>query len=351
MKELREFLIQLMITPGLSGHEAPIRELIAQTWEPLVDEIAVSALGSLHGLRRGRGEGPRPSLLIAAHMDVVGLMVAGVEGEFIRLSAVGGVDARVLPGQPVLIHGRETVPGLVVLPPDRLLPPEVNAKPVPLEHLLVDAGLPVRRLARLVRVGDLISFAQSPLELTGDSVAGPSLDNRASVAALTCGLQELQRRLHDWDVWAVATSQEEITLGGAATSAFQLQPGLAIALDVTYGSGPGSEEHKTFPLDKGPTLGWGPNIHPGLHKRFKELAEQLEIPYQLEVLPRHSGTDAIALQVAARGVPTMVISLPLRYMHTPVEVVSLKDIRRAGRLLAEFISGLEPNFLEQLSWE
>jgi endoglucanase len=117
------------------------------------------------------------------------------------------------------------------------------------------------------------------------------------------------------------------------------------------GKSTGTPDHKTFPLDKGPTLGLGPNIHPGVHSTFKEVADNLEIPYAVEVMPRHSGTDAYALQVAAEGIPTMVVSIPLRYMHTPVEVVALKDIRRTAHLLSEFIAHLDSDYMEKLTLE
>jgi endoglucanase len=164
-------------------------------------------------------------------------------------------------------------------------------------------------------------------------------------------LDLLRQRPHAWDLWAVASVQEEETLGGALTSAFQLRPDLAVAIDVTFAKGPGASDYRTFQMDKGPTLGWGPNIHPGLHERFKKLAEQLEIPFLVEVMPRHSGTDAYALQVSAEGIPSMVISIPLRYMHTPVEMISMKDIERTGRLMAEFIARLEPDFMTTFTWE
>jgi endoglucanase len=226
----------------------------------------------------------------------------------------------------------------------------MKGNPVPLANLLVDTGLPAARLKRLVRVGDLISFAQAPLETCGETLTGHSLDNRASVAALTHCLEELQHRSHAWDVWAVASVQEEETYGGAYTSAFQLRPSLAVAIDVTFASSPGSPSHKTFPMGKGPTLGWGPNVHPALYKNFEELAKRLEIPYTIEPMPRHSGTDAFALQVVAEGIPSMVIGIPLRYMHTPVEMVAIKDITRAGRLLAEFVAELDISFIDQLIW-
>ena len=190
-----------------------------------------------------------------------------------------------------------------------------------------------------------------PVEMAGEVLNGHSLDNRASVAALTVALRELQSKTHAWDVWAAASTQEEVGAKGALTSTIQLRPSLAIAVDVTFGKGPGANGWETFPLGKGITLGLGPNIHPFLHDRFKELADTLEIPCAVEPMPQSSGTDGMTMQLAAEGVPTMVLGIPLRYMHTPVEVVALKDIQRAGRLLAEFIGALEADFIEKIVWE
>ena len=351
MIEILPFLKTLISAPGLSGNEAPIRQIVAEAWRPLVDEIAVSRLGSLHALRRGStpiAAEPRPRILLAAHMDAIGMIVAGIEDGFLRFTQIGGVDPRILPGQRVKVHGREDLLGVVALPPNSLLPPGSGDRPAGMDRLWIDTGLEPDQVNQLVRVGDLVSFDQPPLELSGDALAGHSLDNRASVAALTACLQELGSRRHAWDVWAVATVQEEVSFGGASTSAFELRPDIAVAVDVTFGKGPGASDYNTFGLNKGMTLGWGPNIHPGIFKTFKDLAEELEIPYQIEVMPRHSGTDAYALQVVAEGIPTMVIGIPLRYMHTPVEVVCLKDINRAGRLLAEFIGRLEPDYLQKI---
>jgi putative aminopeptidase FrvX len=351
MSETLQFLKQLISVPGLSGYEAPVRRLVEDAWRPLTDELRISRLGSLHGLRRGNAPEPRPSLMVAAHMDAIGLMVTGLVGGFLRLTHIGGLDSRVLPGQMVMVHGREDLPGTIVQPPPHLLPGEIGSDPVPLEYLLVDVGLLPRQVERLVRVGDLVSFAQPPLELSEDYLAGHSLDNRASVAALTHCLRELQGRPLKWDLWAVASVQEEVTLGGALTSAFQLRPTLAVAIDVTFASSPGSPAHLSFPFGKGPTLGWGPTIHPALQKAFKDLADRLEIPYKLEAMPRRSGTDADALQIAAEGIPTMVLGIPLRYMHTPVEIVAMKDIARTGRLIAEFVAALDEKFMDRLVWD
>jgi endoglucanase len=351
MTDIFPFLKELISAPGLSGHETPVRRLVEDAWRPLTDELHTSRLGSLHGLRRGTIPEPRPSLLVAAHMDAIGLMVTGVVDGFLRLTQVGGLDPRVLPGQMVTVHGREDLPGTIVQPPSHLLPGEIGSNPVPLEYLLVDVGLLPRQVERLVRVGDLVSFAQPPLELSAEYLAGHSLDNRASVAALTHCLRELQGRPLKWNLWAAATVQEEVTLGGALTSANQLRPTLAVAIDVTFASGPGSPSHQSFPFGKGPTLGWGPTIHPALQKAFKDLADRLEIPYKLEVMPRRSGTDADALQIAAEGIPTMVLGIPLRYMHTPVEMVAIKDIARTGRLIAEFAAALDEKFIDTLVWD
>lgn len=351
MTDILPFLKELIAAPGLSGHEGSVRTIIERAWAPLTDELHCSRLGSLHGLHTGTGSQPRPSILLATHMDAIGLMVSQVVDGLLHLTEIGGIDPRVLPGQLVTVHGREDLPGVVIQPPAHLLPPEIGSGPVPLKHLLVDTGLLPAEVGRKVRVGDLVSFAQEPTELGDQIVAGHTLDNRVSVTALTACLDELQGRIHTWDVWAVATTQEEETMGGALTSAFELNPDLAVAIDVTFAKGPGTPETQAYPLGKGVTLGWGPNIHPGLHQAFKKIADRLELPYQMEPLPRHSGTDAYALQVARAGIPTMVVSIPIRYMHTPVEIVSMKDITRAGRLLAEFVCFLDDSFLPSLKFD
>ncbi len=352
MDTTAEFLKTLISLPGLSAYETPVAAVIQERWQTLTDEVRLSRVGSVEALKRGRAAQPRPSILIAAHMDAIGLMVTEIVDGFLRVTAIGGVDARVLPGQEVLVHtGQgEALPGVVVQPPRHLLPDSAASGPVPIQYLLVDVGLRPRQVARRVRVGDRVSFATEPRELAGGLLSGHSLDNRASVAALTVCLEALQTRLHDWDVWAVATVQEEVTLLGAATSAFGLRPDLAIAVDVGFAKGPGANDWRTAPFGK-PLLTLGPNIHPALLKRLQDLAEELEMGYSLELAPHMSGTDAMALQVVAEGIPTAVVGMPLRYMHTPVEAVQVRDVERVGRLLAEFIARLEPDFLDNLTWD
>jgi endoglucanase len=282
-------------------------------------------------------------------MDAIGMMVGTLDDGLLRVVEIGGLEPRVLPGQPVTVHGRRDVLGLVVQPPPHTVPDEDRKRPFPVKYLLVDVGLAPAEVERLARPGDLVSFAQEPFEQGQDRLVGHSLDNRASVAALTACLLELQGRTHLWDLWAVATAMEEETLGGALTSAFALRPTVAVAVDVTWARAPGLPEHRTFPLGGGPTNAWGPNVHPGVHKALKQAAERVEVPLTLEPLPSHSGTDAFALQIAGEGIPTGVLGIPLLNMHTPVETVSIPDIRRTGRLLAEFLTGLPADFAQNLS--
>jgi len=351
MIDLLDLLNKMLTAPGLSGYESPIREIIREVWQPLTDELSVSKIGSLHGLKKGRGDEPRKRVLISAHMDAIGMMVTHIQDGFIRITEIGGIDHRILPGQPVVVHGREDLRGVVVQPPGFLLPDSVGDGPVEMKYLLVDIGLPPEEVPEKVRIGDTVSYAQEPLELTGEALAGHTLDNRVSVAATTLCLQALQNRFHDWDVWAVASAQEEETLGGALTSPFDIRPDIAIVIDVCFAKGTGSADWRSLPFGEGVGLGYGPNIHPALYDAFEKKAKELEIPHHRDLMPKMSGTDAMAVQIVAEGIPCAVLGIPLRYMHTPVETVSLKDIRRAGRLMADFIADLDSDTLDKINWE
>lgn len=360
MTDILPFLKSMISVSGVSGYEAPVAKLIGEKWRTLTDAVTTSRVGSLHGLKRGTssplsvGNGKRPAILIATHMDAIGMMVSKVVDGFLHITNIGGIDVRVLPGAPVTVHASsgEELPGVVVMPSAKLLPESLKSGDVlEIGHLLVDTGLLPREVQKKVKVGDLVSFANEPLELAGEAISGHTLDNRASVAALTVCLEELQARPHVWDVWAVATVQEETSYLGAATSAFEIRPQIAIAVDGTFAKGPGANGWKTHALGKGVGLCMGPNIHPFLHTKLKELAERLEIPWFLDVTTAHSSTDADPLQVTAEGIPTALVEFPIRYMHTPVETVSVKDIQRAGRLLAEFIASLDADFVDTIAWD
>jgi endoglucanase len=349
--EISLLLKSLLSSAGLSGHESPVADLIRAQWTPLADEIHLSRLGSIHALRRGDAAAPRPSLLLSAHMDAVGMMVTDIEDGFLRLTEIGGIDPRLLPGQPVTVHARQPLQGVVAALPSALMPDDAKKDAPGWDHLLVDVGLTPRRVAQLVRVGDLVSFANEPIDLGEGIVSGHSLDNRASVAALTLSLEAVTATSHAWDVWFAATVQEEVGYIGAATSAFALRPDLAIVVDVTYAQAAGAHSWEYFPLGGGPTLGIGPHVHPFLFKRLRALAEKLEIPFSIEPMPVTSLTEAEAVQLTAAGVPTAIVSIPIRYMHSPVEVAALIDIQRAARLLTEFALSLETDFLGKVVWD
>jgi len=351
MTEITPFLKLLLSVPGLSGNEAPARALISDQWRPLVDEISVSKLGSLHALRRSSQPKSAPAILFAAHMDAIGLIVTGIQDGFLRVTEIGGVDPRILPGQAVTVHGSRAFPGLAVLWPDRLVDTRHKNKPPTLKRILVDTGLPAEEVRSVVRVGDLVSFATKPTELSGGTISGHTLDNRASVAALTVCLEELKKVKLDWNLWMVATVQEEETCIGGVTSPFEIQPDIAVAVDVTFAKGPGASDYRAFPMGKGPTIGTGSNIHPYLFKNFKSVAEKYEIPFAVEPLPKGSGTDAVVMQLVGSGIPSAVIGIPLRYMHTPVEEVMIEDIQRTGHLLAAFVQSLDPDTLTNLTRE
>jgi len=364
MSDILPFLKSIISVAGLSGHETPVANLIEKKWTPLVDDLSRSSLGSIHGLKKGTqtigstktGKSPRPSVMIATHMDAIGLMVVRIVDGFLYVTNIGGIDSRVLPGTPVIVHAsgngqQKELYGVVVMPPANLLPEGQATGAIALKYLMIDTGLTPNEVSKQVHIGDRVSFGTEPVEMTGGFISGHTLDNRASVAALTICLEELQAKSHIWDVWALASVQEEVTFAGAFTSAYQLRPTLAVAVDMTFGTGTGSSGYQTFPIGKGVTLGIGPSIHPFLYKRFKEIAERIEIPFANDLMPEYSSTDADALQLTAEGIPTMVISIPQRYMHTPVELVAIKDIQRAGRLLAEFVASLEADFMNKISWD
>jgi len=310
-------------------------------------------MGTSAVLSTGSGKGKRPSVMIATHMDSIGMIVSSISDGFLHISPLGGLDIHVLPGAEVTVHASsgEELPGVIAMPAVRYLPKKERSKAIGLRYLLVDTGLTQRVVEKKVRVGDLVSFANEPLELAGDIVSGHTIDNRASVTALTVCLDELQGKSHVWDVWAVATVQEETSYLGAYTSAFQLRPDIAVVVDGSFAQGPGASDWQTNPMGQGVGLCLGPNMHPFLHTKLKELAERLDIPWYLDVTPKHSGTDAFATQVTMDGIPTALLEFPVRYMHTPVESVSIKDIQRTGRLLAEFILSLEEDFADTIVWE
>lgn len=351
--QLDTLLMELSKTPGVSGYEDPVRETIRAHWEPLADSIEVDALGNLLATRYGSGPEPRPRVLIAAHMDQIGMMVTRIEDQFLRITSVGGIDARVLLSQPVTVHatadGPRALAGLIGSRPPHVLPASARKEYPDLDDLVVDTGIPARQLAKLVQIGDIVTFAAGTAKLGENLVSGPAMDNRASVVAATRVLHSLTGRDHAWDVIVAATVQEEVGLRGAQVTAWHTLPDVAIAVDTTWGVGTGVSEDKGFKLGSGPSLVIGPNAHPKLFAHIREVASTLEISVTPEPMERSSGTDGYAIQISREGVPTAILGIPIRNMHMPVEIVHIKDIERTARLVTETVCGFDDTTLTALA--
>lgn len=351
MLDLKEHLKTMIGAHAPSGHEAPLREIVRETWRDLVNEMDEDGLGSLIGIKRATTPiDPPRRIMLAAHMDEIGMLVRDIVDGFIFLQGQWGMDSRVMLAQTVMVHGKRPLPGVVATMPPHLLTPETSQEYPSFEALVVDVGLSAEEVAELVSIGDIVTQDAPALELQGKRLAGKAMDDRACVAAVSVCLDLLQHMTHSWDVYAVATVQEETGLYGAATAAHRIHPDVAIALDVTFADQPGMDDLTTYPMDKGPAIGMGPNFHEKLRQRIVKTAEYHEIKYQDEPMPYPGGTDAAAIQVSREGVPTALIGVPVRNMHSPVETVDLADIERAGRLLAHFIAGLDADFLAAIDW-
>jgi endoglucanase len=348
-----KLLQTLTETPAPSGNEQAVAHVIQKIWEPFTNSQKVDRVGSVIAIKEGQGTAPRRRILLAAHLDEIGLLVSQVVEHngygFLRVTAVGGVDRRQVYGQQAIVHGQQDLLAVIGALPSHMQNEERKGKPYNYEEIAVDVGLPIAKVRELVSIGDFVSFRQPLRKLQGKRVAGKSLDNRASMAAVTICLEILQNRRHSWDVIAVATAQEETRLLGAATSAFAQRPDAAIAIDVTWASGGGVTGHEVFDMGSGPVLDIGPNVHTGMFEALQETANDIEMSVNINTHNRASGTDAYALQVARVGMPTAVISIPLRNMHTRVENLDMVDVERVGRLLAEFIARLDDKFLDDLA--
>ncbi len=346
--DLKQHLKDLCAVAAPSGHEAPVRDVIRAAWADWVDDIRVDGLGSLIAVKRGSGDEPRRQIMLCAHMDEIGMIVSDICSGFIATQPLGGIDYRVLMTQNVIVHGRRALPGVIGAAPPHMGRPKKEYPQA--ADLWIDVGLPADEVAGLVRRGDVITFDSPPFDLKGERVAGKSMDNRASVAVVSLCLHELQGRRHAWDMVAVASAQEESGASGASTAAYQIRPDLAIAIDGSYGRQRGVDDDESFALGDGPTIGRGPNFHARLADALHKTAREHDVRVQSEVIPGSSGTDAWEIQLSREGIPTALIGLPMLNMHSPIEVVDLRDLRRAARLLVAFIAGMDADFMDEISF-
>lgn len=343
IKYARRFLKELSENTGVSGYERLIAPIIIREFQTSAEEIDTDLFGNIYAKKKGESGGHK--IMLAAHMDEIGLMVKKIDPHgFIRFTTIGGVDQRTLLSQEVIIHGRKPIAGVIGSKPPHLAA-ENGEKAAKIDDMGIDVGLSFDEIKNIIQIGDIITVKRKAVDLLDDLIAGKSLDDRAGVVVMQICLQELQYLHHAHDVIAVTTTQEEVGLRGALTSAHALNPDLAIAIDVTHGSTPDTKGNVNIELGKGPTIALGPNIHPAVYERMTDAALDARLPYQVEPIAGMSGTDAWAIQVAQAGVPTGLLSLPLRYMHTSVETISLEDVVNAGLLLAHFIARL-PKDLE-----
>lgn len=335
-----DLLKRLCETPGVSGREDKVRDLVIEELRPLSDEIRVDTLGNVIAIKKGTG-GPR--VMLAAHMDEIGFLVKYVDDKgFLRVQPVGGWDPRTMVAQRVHVHGfgGQTLLGTLMpaAKPIHLLTAEEMAKPPKMEEFFIDLGLPVDEVKAQVEMGDMVTMARTT-ERVGGNVVSKCLDDRLSVFVMIEALRAVGP--HEAEIIAVATTQEEVGLRGATTAAYALEPEIGIALDVTLANDfPGVEgpdqitrlgEGAALKIMDGSTLS-----HPKLLRHFRGLAEKHGIKHQLEILSR-GGTDAGAIQRSRAGVPTFTLSLPTRYIHTVNEMASVADIEASTALLARYL--------------
>lgn len=344
MKKLEALLKELTEATGVSAQEQNAKTVVKKELKKRALTLREDRIGNLIALKKGRKSNGR--IMLAAHVDEIGFMVTLLEGSYLRFSTIGGFDPRILPGKRVVVHGKQRLPGIIGSIPPHFIPKEKRMQSPTIEDLFIDVGLSERELKKKVEVGDFVSLRKPTFSLLNERLCGKSLDNRASVSALVLLFDELEFLAHDWDVYSVFTVQEEITGLGGISSAYRIKPDVAIAIDVGFGKQSGFPQEYPVELDKGPVIAIGPNIHPELQKFMLQIAKEYEIPHQIEAEPGVTGTDAAFIQIAREGIPTILLSLPLLYMHTPSEIVALRDIKRTARLVSLFIAHMNQDVIK-----
>jgi tetrahedral aminopeptidase len=335
----RELLFKLSNSFGVSGNEHHLHGTLEEYFKNYSDEIIAGKLGDFTALKKGTSNGEF-KIMIAGHSDEIGLIVKDIdERGFIYFANVAGVDAKTLPAQEVTIHGKREVYGVIGAKPPHVLTPEDMKKAIKMEDMVIDVGMSKEEVEEVITVGDFITVKRECANLLGDRITGKALDNRAGICSMLECAKELQKIKHSADVYFVATTMEEFGHLGVRTSAYSINPDIGIAVDVTFADKYADSEIPSE-CGKGVELTVGPCFHPELTDKLMKIADEYNIPYSVDVTPGKSGTDAWDIQVAREGIPTLLISIPLKYMHTTTEVISYSDVKKAGRLIALFISAI-----------
>ena len=343
-KKSLAFLKALLEAPSPSGFEQPAQKVWREHVEPHADRIETDVHGNCIAIKNKKG-GPR--VLLAGHCDELGFMVNYIADEgFIYFRTIGGFDLNIIPGRRVYIHSRKgPVLGVTGKKAIHVMTAKEREKTAEIQDLWIDIGAKDKKEAEsLVAVGDPITYTTAFEELRGDLAISRGFDDKAGSFAVGEVLKLLSEESFKAAVYSVSTVQEEVGLRGAYTSAFGVDPKVGIAVDVTHATDhPDMDKRRVgdIKLGGGPTICRGANINPVVERMLIQVAEDEKIPYQIEGEPGGTGTDANAIQLTRSGVATGLIGIPLRYMHTAVEVVSLKDVENVSKLLAAFIKRVD----------
>jgi endoglucanase len=345
---LSEDLEKLSNACGVTGREEEVRNLLIKLMKPHVDEIVVDKLENVIAIKKGKES--KPKVMLAAHMDEVGLMVKTVTKEgFIQFAKMGGIDDRILLAQKVTVHTQKgPLQGIIGSKPPHIQKEEERKKIVTYDQLFIDIGAENRKDAnnKGVKVGDPISFDVKYAKIGKDVVTGKAFDDRVGCAIMIEALKQLGSA--DCTIYAVGTVQEEVGLRGVTTAAFGVDPDVGIALDVTVaGDVPGVTEFETsVKMGKGPVFtvaDSGLITHPKVLRLLLDTAEENKIGYQLETgLP--GSTDAARMSLTRQGVPSGTVSVATRYIHSPVGMLSLKDAENSAKLVAATIQKIQKHF-------
>jgi len=344
--ESLDFLQQLVDTPSPSGFEQPGQSVVRDYVSRFADEVRTDVMGNVIAALNPDG---KPRLMLAGHCDEIGFMVRYITDQgFIHFSPIGGVDAHLVPGQKVHIQtSRGPVLGVVGKKAIHLMEPEERKKVLEFHQQWIDIGASGRKDAeKRVRIGDPVTFATTFERLKGSIAVARGFDDKMGSFVVMEALRLASRGKLKAALFAVSTVQEEIGLRGATTSAFAIAPDAAIAVDVTHGTDYPDADKKRFgdvKLGAGPVLHRGANMNPVVIDRLLRTTAKARLKHQMIGVPGHSGTDAWAIQLARGGVATGLVSVPLRYMHTPIEVLDLRDLESTAKLLAAFAAALTPN--------
>jgi len=340
-----ELLKRLTESYGGSGYEDEVRDLVISELTPLCDEIRVDTLGSVIALKKGKGkDGKRRRIMVAGHMDEIGFRVSHISDQgFLRISPAGGFDPRTMIAQRVQVlgKGKHKLTGVmnVAGKPIHVQTAEERKKELQTSDFFVDLGMDAKEVRKKVDIGDPVIWAREYTEL-GDCVSCKAMDDRIGVYVMIEALRITKNNNHD--IYIVGTVQEEVGIRGAITAAYDIEPDISIALDVTLAVDvPGAENHEHITrLGEGVAIKIMDSLSisdTGLVKEFRAVADKNKIPYQLEILPR-GGTDAGGMQRAKSGSKAITLSVPLRYVHSTVETAHKKDISGAVKLLAKYLS-------------